>query len=105
MFIFYFLSEQHESLTHNFIEEKLRNYHFILLPNFYLLVQAIVTVCYISELNRVMIWFHANDKVNICKFYEDTIQDKIPLVLVSKDKPKSADKGTKDSTGSNENAF
>lgn len=59
------------------------NFYFVLWPNFTLLVQTLFTVCYVSELNRVMIWFQAKEKGTITKFYEETVQDKIPVLLVS----------------------
>ena len=51
-----------------------------------------------------MIWFYANENKNICKFYEETIQDKIPLVLVSNGENKG-DTATKDESASTEKAF
>lgn len=57
--------------------------NFVYWPNFTLMIQAMVTVSYISELNKINIWFYANENVNMTKFYEETIQDKIPVVLVS----------------------
>ena len=100
-FVFYFNSLQHEIL---FEYEDSANFHFILMPNFILLVQAVVCVCYITELNRVMIWFHANENKNICKFYEETIQDKIPLILVSNNCESKSD-ATKDESASTEKTF
>ena len=52
-----------------------------------------------------MIWFYANENKNICKFYEQTIQDKIPLVLVSNNGESKSDAATKDESLSTEKAF
>lgn len=79
--LYYYLNiYQHRALAEF---ESTPNFHFIFWPNFNLMIQAMVTVSYISELNRILIWFYANENINMTRFYEETIQDKIPVVLVS----------------------
>lgn len=65
--------------------ESEKNYHYIFWPNYTLILQTLFAVSYITELNRILIWFETKEKGTITKFYEETVQDKIPVVLVSND--------------------
>lgn len=66
------------------------NYYFIMWPSYALIIQTIFTVCWLTELNRILIWFQAKEKGSITEFYEETMQNKIPIVLVSNGAHKQA---------------
>lgn len=41
------------------------------------------TVCYQTEFNRKLIWIQAKENTRINQFYEKTVQNIVPIALVS----------------------